>query len=108
MWRNDEQALSAAGFKKRFACGRDCFDLYFAWLKQSEPTKGFAWAKGDVEMPTGSRYSLTSALSADAGRMLVGTLGKPGQEAPSCSAARWPPTRRPGWSPPMSRSSSRR
>lgn len=81
VWRNYEQALNAAGLKKRFACERDCFDLYFAWLKQSEPTKGFVWAKGYVTTPAGSRYSLTSALSGDEGRMLVGTLGKPGQEA---------------------------
>ena len=81
VWRNYEQALNAAGFKKRFACERNCADLYFAWWKTSEPTKGFIWAKGDVDTPTGSRYSLTSALSADDGRMLVGTLGKPGQEA---------------------------
>ena len=39
------------------------------------------WAKGDVETPTGSRYGLTSALSPEDGRMLVGTLGKPGHEA---------------------------
>jgi OmpA-OmpF porin, OOP family len=81
VWRNYEQALNAAGFKKRFACERDCFDLYFAWYKQSEPLKGLAWAKGYVESPTGSRFSLQSALSGDEGRMLVGTLGKPGQEA---------------------------
>jgi outer membrane protein OmpA-like peptidoglycan-associated protein len=81
VWRNYEQALLAAGLKKRFSCERNCADLYFAWHKESEPTKGFVWAKGSVETPTGSRYSLTSALSADDGRMLVGTLGKPGQEA---------------------------
>ena len=76
-----EQALAGAGFKKRFACERNCADLYFAWQKQSEPTKGFVWAKGYVVTPTGSRYSLTSAIAHDDGRMLVGTLGKPGQEA---------------------------
>lgn len=81
VWRNYEQALNAAGFKKRFACERDCSDLYFAWSRQLDPTKGFTWAKGDLDTPTGSRYSLTSALSFDQGRMLVGTLGKPGQEA---------------------------
>ncbi|HEY1132526.1 MAG TPA: OmpA family protein [Roseateles sp.] len=81
VWRNYEQALTQAGFRKRFACERDCNDLYFAWVRQLEPTKGFAWAKGDVDTPTGSRYSLSSALSPDQGRMLVGTLGKPGQEA---------------------------
>jgi outer membrane protein OmpA-like peptidoglycan-associated protein len=81
VWRNYEQALTAAGFRKRFACERQCADLYFAWQKQSEPTKGFVWAKGYVVTPTGSRYSLTSAIGVDDGRMLVGTLGKPGQEA---------------------------
>ncbi len=81
VWRNYEQALNAAGFKKRFACERDCADLYFAWWKTSEPNKGMTWAKGTVDTPTGSRYSLTSALSVEDGRMLVGTLGKPGQEA---------------------------
>ncbi|MBW8844966.1 MAG: OmpA family protein [Burkholderiales bacterium] len=81
VWRNYEQALNAAGFKKRFSCERNCADLYFAWWKSSEPTKGFNWAKGDITTLTGSRYSLTSALSVEDGRMLVGTLGKPGQEA---------------------------
>lgn len=81
VWRNYEQALNAAGFKKRFVCERNCADLYFAWNKQSEPTKGFVWAKGYIVTPTGSRYSLTSATCAEDGRMMVGTLGKPGQEA---------------------------
>ncbi|WP_457417774.1 OmpA family protein [Roseateles sp. P5_E7] len=81
VWRNYEQALNAAGFKKRFSCESKCADLYFAWWKASEPNKGMTWAKGDVETPTGSRYSLTSALSPEDGRMLVGTLGKPGHEA---------------------------
>jgi outer membrane protein OmpA-like peptidoglycan-associated protein len=81
VWRNYEQALAAAGFRKRFACERNCADLYFAWLKQSDPTKGFTWAKDYIVTPSGSRYSPTSALSSEDGRMLVGTLGKPGQEA---------------------------
>lgn len=81
VWRNYQQALNAAGFKPRFVCERDCSDLYFAWTRQLQPTKGFVWAKGDVDTPTGSRYSLTSALANDDGRLLVGTLGKPGQEA---------------------------
>lgn len=81
VWRNYEQALTQAGLRKRFTCERDCSDLYFAWNRQLEPTKGFNWAKGDIDTPSGSRYSLSSALSPDQGRMLVGTLGKPGQEA---------------------------
>ncbi len=81
VWRNYQQALTAAGFKPRFVCERDCSDLYFAWTRQLQPTKGFVWAKGDIDTPTGSRYSLTSAISHDDGRMLVGSLGKPGHEA---------------------------
>ncbi len=81
VWRNYQQALNAAGFKPRFVCERDCSDLYFAWTRQLQPTKGFVWAKGDVDTPTGSRYGLNSALAHDDGRMLVGTLGKPGQQA---------------------------
>ncbi|MBI3348156.1 MAG: OmpA family protein [Burkholderiales bacterium] len=81
VWRNYQQALNAAGFKPRFVCERDCSNLYFAWIRQLQPTKGFVWAKGDVDTPSGSRYGLTSALAHDDGRMLVGTLGKPGQEA---------------------------
>ena len=81
VWRNYEQALNAAGLKKRFVCERNCTDLYFAWHQQSAPVKGFSWAKGYIVTPSGSRFSLTSALCADDARMLVGTLGKPGQEA---------------------------
>lgn len=81
VWRNYQQALTAAGFKPRFVCERDCTDLYFAWTRQLQPTKGLVWAKGDIDTPTGSRYSLTSAISHDDGRMLVGSLGKPGHEA---------------------------
>lgn len=81
VWRNYEQALSAAGLKKRFVCERECADLYFAWVDKSEPTKGMVWAKGSIVTPTGSRYSLTSSLSSADGRMLVGSIGRPGQEA---------------------------
>lgn len=80
VWRNYEQALNAAGFKKRWNCERDCANAYFAWTHQLQPTNGFTWAKGHVDTPSGSRYSLTSALSHDQSRFLVGTLGAPGRE----------------------------
>jgi OOP family OmpA-OmpF porin len=80
VWRNYEQALNAAGFKKRWSCERDCANTYFAWSQQLQPTKGFTWAQGYVDTPSGSRYSLTSALSHDQSRFLVGTLGAPGRE----------------------------
>ena len=81
VWRNYEQALSQAGLKKRFVCERDCYELYLAWARQFDPNKGMTWAKGYIETPNNNRYSLSSALNSDEGRMLVGTLGKPGQEA---------------------------
>ncbi|TXI17090.1 MAG: hypothetical protein E6Q67_13645 [Roseateles sp.] len=81
VWRNYEQALTAAGFKKRFACERDCSDLFFAWSRQLDPTQGFKWAKGDLVSPAGDHYGLSSALSYEQGRLLVGTLGQPGREA---------------------------
>jgi OOP family OmpA-OmpF porin len=81
VWRNYEQALSQAGLKKRWGCERECSDLYFAWTRSFDPNKGMAWAQGHIETPSNNRYSLTSALSYDEGRMLVGTLGRPGQEA---------------------------
>ena len=77
VWRNYEQALSAAGLKTRFVCESDCRDLFFAWRKQFEPTKGFTWAEGAIEP---GPYAIYSAPSIHDGRMLVGTLGKPGQE----------------------------
>lgn len=77
VWRNYEQALSAAGLNKRFVCERDCRDLYYAWNRQFEPTKGFTWSEGVIEPEL---YAPYSAPSIHDGRMLVGTLGKAGQE----------------------------
>ncbi|HEY0956602.1 MAG TPA: OmpA family protein [Roseateles sp.] len=79
VWRNYEQALTAAGFKKRFACERSCSQLYRVWRQQSEPTKGLAWAKGRFGIRV--RHDPASALQQDDGRLMVGTLGRPGQEA---------------------------
>jgi outer membrane protein OmpA-like peptidoglycan-associated protein len=68
--------------QKRFACERDCSDLFFAWSRQQlDPTQGFKWAKGDLVSPAGDHYSLSAALSYEQGRLLVGTLGQPGREA---------------------------
>ena len=46
VYRTHEQALTAAGFKKRFACERDCANLYFAWGKTVDIAAGMTWAKG--------------------------------------------------------------
>ncbi len=79
VYRNHQQALAAAGFKQRFACERDCANLYFAWGKTVDIDAGMSWAKGGVPGQGNSSYPLTSALNFD-GRMWTGTLSKGGQD----------------------------
>jgi OmpA-OmpF porin, OOP family len=79
VYRNHEQALSAAGFKKRFACESNCSNLYFAWGKTVDVAAGMTWSKGYVPGPGNSSYPVTSALIFD-GRMWTGTLSKGGQD----------------------------
>lgn len=77
VYRNHEQALTAAGFARRFACESDCADLYFAWGKTVDLRAGMAWSKGYI--PSGdSSYPVSSALSFD-GRMWTGTLTQGGR-----------------------------
>lgn len=83
MFRNQQQALLAAGFKPRFACElKACHDAYFTLDKHARG-KQMDWAKGSVVGVKGgsfkgSRWSLPMALSADEGRMLAGTLSRGG------------------------------
>jgi OmpA-OmpF porin, OOP family len=79
VYRNHEQALSAAGLARKFACETDCASLYFAWAHQVEPLKGMQWADGELTAPDGSGFSLASSLNPE-GRMLYGTLKKAGQD----------------------------
>lgn len=79
VYRNHQQALAAAGFKQRFACERDCANLYFAWGKTVDIDAGMSWAKGGVPGQGNSSYPLTSALNFD-GRMWTGTLSRAGQD----------------------------
>lgn len=79
VYRNHEQALTAAGFKKRFACEGDCSALYFAWNKTVDLQAGMTWSKGYVPGQGNSSYAVTSALTFD-GRMWTGTLSKGGQD----------------------------
>ena len=51
VFRNYEQALNAAGFKKKFACENDCGDLYFAWgraINDSTLQATLKWSTGGV------------------------------------------------------------
>lgn len=61
VFRNYEQALSAAGLKKKFSCENKCDELYFA-LDKRRSTEGLVWAKGQI--PDAS----SGAYPADAGR----------------------------------------
>jgi OOP family OmpA-OmpF porin len=79
VYRNHEQALTAAGFKKRFSCERDCANLFFAWGKTVDISAGMAWAKGGIPGQGNSSFPLTSALNFD-GRMWTGTLSKGGHD----------------------------
>jgi OOP family OmpA-OmpF porin len=45
VYRNHEQALSAARFKKKFSCEVECSDQYFA-LTPLEANKGLVWSRG--------------------------------------------------------------
>ena len=81
VYRNYEQALMAAGLKRKFACERECADMYFALDNSTAYRKGLRWASGQIPQASGSgTYSLESALSYGDGRFLYGTLNRGGQE----------------------------
>lgn len=81
VFRNYEQALSAAGFKRTFACESDCGDLYFAMGKTLDYGAGVAWSDGSLAGPGGGTYSLTGGvLNSAQGRLWSGTLPRNGQE----------------------------
>jgi OOP family OmpA-OmpF porin len=82
IFRNQQQALTAAGFKPRFSCElKACHDAYFSLDKHARG-KTMDWVNGSIYGVKGSfkgsRWSLPMALSADEGRMLVGTLTRGG------------------------------
>ncbi|KQP37196.1 OmpA family protein [Pseudorhodoferax sp. Leaf274] len=78
--RNYEQALTAAGFKRKFACEKDCADLYFAWFDTFNVVTGFKWADGSITTPSGSRYSMYGAIAPEEGRFLYGTIARGGAD----------------------------
>ncbi len=79
VYRNYEQALTAAGLKKKFTCESDCADAYFA-LNKLDITKGLAWAKGSIPSTGTGTYSPSSAVTFEEGRLLVGVLPQAGVE----------------------------
>lgn len=77
VYRNYQQALTAAGFKTTWQCeseAQGCSKAYFA-LDKHERAKGMRWAEGDLPSATSSgSWSLEMALSYEQARMMVGTL----------------------------------
>ena len=61
VFRNHEQALTAAGFTRKYACESGCTDLYFAWTRSVDFAKqeaGMTWSKGRIPAETGSPYDI--------------------------------------------------
>jgi outer membrane protein OmpA-like peptidoglycan-associated protein len=80
VYRNHEQALSAAGFKKKFSCEVACSDQYFA-LPPLEFDKGLVWSRGSVPaVGSNATYNPDAAITFEEGRMWVGTLTQGGVE----------------------------
>ena len=82
IFRNQQQALAAAGFKPRFSCElKPCADAYFA-LDKSERGKTMDWVKGDLYGVRGSfkgsRWGLPMSITHDEARIVAGTLSRGG------------------------------
>lgn len=80
VYRNHEQALIAAGFKKKFSCEMGCSDQYFA-LTPLEFDKGLVWSRGSVPaVGSSGTYNPDAAVTFEEGRMWVGSLNQGGVE----------------------------
>lgn len=81
VYRNYEQALSAAGLKRTISCEKDCYDLYQALgLSGIRSIDGLAWSGKFYETKTGSTFQASSALYYREARVLSGTLQRGGIE----------------------------
>ncbi|HEV8690394.1 MAG TPA: OmpA family protein [Ideonella sp.] len=81
VYRNHEQAFTAAGFKRDFACELDCDKLYWAWYKHVKPVEGLRWqTQGSIPAGEGSgRYSMGSSMTPYHGRFWVGSALRGGE-----------------------------
>lgn len=77
VYRNYEQALAAAGFKRSWSCERDCSKPYWAWRNQLRFMEGLQWTNGYLTTPTGSRFSVHSPVSTEEAKLWVGALTRP-------------------------------
>ena len=84
VFRNQQQALMAAGFKPRFSCdGKEaCAGAYFA-LELGDRGKNMTWSKGALigvkgNNFKGARWGLEMSVSFDESHILAGTLTRAG------------------------------
>ncbi len=84
VYRNHEQALTAAGFKKRFSCEdkATCKEIHRLWAVDDR-FEGMKWFKGRVPVSNTALVSFNSSLVdalSSATQTWVGTLSKGGQD----------------------------
>ncbi|MFZ5549830.1 MAG: OmpA family protein [Pseudomonadota bacterium] len=80
VFRNHEQAFTAAGFQKQFACEADCDKLYWTWYRHTKPVDGLRWqTEGHITTESNSRYSMNSALQPTQGRFWAGRAERGGK-----------------------------
>lgn len=79
VYRNYEQAPSAAGLKRKLSCEKDCYELYQAMGLSMNPTQGLTWTDKFYETKTGSFQSYNALYYREA-RVLSGTLQRGGVE----------------------------
>lgn len=80
VYRNYEQALVAAGLKRKISCDKDCYDLYIAASRSLKPSEGLAWTDKFYVTKTGSTFQSYTALYYKDARMLSGSLLRGGVE----------------------------
>lgn len=81
VFRNYQQALESAGFKKIFTCEKEkgCSDLFFAWSNDG-PFKALDFSEGGIPRPDGKgAQSINRGVVAE-GRFLYGTLNQGGRD----------------------------
>jgi OmpA-OmpF porin, OOP family len=81
VYRNHEQALQAAGFKKKLFCEGACMggaDAAIALKNLLEP--GLVWSEGYIPNKSGGSYAVSDVMTYADARLLVGVLPQAGAE----------------------------
>lgn len=80
VYRNYEQALSAAGLKRKLSCEKDCYELFQALKLSLNPTQGLSWNDKFYVTKTDSTFQSYNALYYKDARLLSGSLLRGGVE----------------------------